>query len=313
MPPAPAAAARTGRSGPAPRTASEVSFTPYGLILPSFLLAAFIIAYPLVQLGNLSVHDVTRFGFVRGFVGWANVAHVLADPLFQSSLWRTLIWTAGVVGGTVALSVPVALILNGDFIGRGAARALIMLPWSVSLTMTAIVWRWALNGESGLLNLTLQELGIIRQPIVWLASAATAFPMEIAIGILVSIPFTVTIFLGGLSSIPHDIYEAASVDGASHTQQFRTLTLPLMRPYINIAIVLNIIYVFNSFPIIWVLTQGGPANSTDILVTYLYKLAFVFGRMGDAAAMSLVMFAILLAFTLVYLRLILRSGGDEAA
>jgi multiple sugar transport system permease protein len=131
------------------------------------------------------------------------------------------------------------------------------------------------------------------------------------IGVLVSIPFATTIFLGGLSSIPTDIYEAASVDGASVFGQFRTLTLPLMRPYVNIVLVLNIIYVFNSFPIIWVLTEGGPANSTDILVTYLYKLAFVFGRMGDAAAVSLIMFAILLVFSLLYLRLAARGAQDD--
>ncbi len=173
---------------------------------------------------------------------------------------RTLVWTAAVVFGTVLVSVPVALILNTEFYGRGIARVIVMLPWSVSLTMMAIVWRWALNGESGLLNLTLQDLGLIDQKVVWLASAATAFPIQILIGILVSVPFTVTIFLGGLSSIPSDIYEAASTDGASSWQRFRTLTLPLMRPFINMAVVLNIIYVFNSFPIIWVLTGGGPSD-----------------------------------------------------
>ena len=274
------------------------------LILPSFLLAAVIIAYPAVELATLSAHAVSRFGFVGHFTGLANLRRVFADPLFAQSLWRTLIWTGGVVGGTILVSVPVALILALDFAGRGIARAIVMLPWAVSLTMSAIVWRWALDGQSGLLDLTLIELGVIRHPIVWLASARTAFPAEIAIGVLVSIPFTVTILLGGLSSIQRDLYEAASLEGATAWQRFRTLTLPLLRPFLTIAVVLNVINVFNSFPIIWVLTEGGPANSTDILITYLYKLAFVFGRMGDAAAMSLVMFAILLGFTFLYLRLV---------
>ncbi len=285
--------------------------TPLILTAPSLLLAVFIIGYPLIDLVILASHQVNRFGMLRGFIGWRNFAEVLADPLFAESLWRTLEWTVGVVGGTVLVSAPVALILNQRFAGRGVARALIMLPWTVSLAMTAIVWRWALNGQSGLLNVTLQDLGLIHQPIVWLADAGTAFPMEIAIGILVSIPFAVTIFLGGLSSIPQDIYEAASIDGAGPGAQFRTLTLPLMRPYVNIVLVLNVIYVFNSFPIIWVLTEGGPANSTDILITYLYKLAFIFGRMGDAAAVSLIMFAILLAFTLLYLKLVPDRAHGE--
>jgi multiple sugar transport system permease protein len=283
---------------------------PYGLIFPSFALATFIILYPLVQLAQLSSHDVNRFGQIKSFTGWANFGHILADPLFQSSLVRTVEWTLGVVAGTLLLSIPVALILNERFGGRGFARAIIMLPWSVSLTMTAVVWRWALNGISGLFNLTLRDLGLIHEPVAWLADATTAFPIEIIIGVLVSVPFGVTIMLGGLSSIPGDVYEAASVEGAGRWHQFRTLTWPLLQPYLRIAIVINLINVFNSFPIIWIMTQGGPANSTDILVTYLYKLAFVFGRMGDAAAMSLLMFLILLSFTLIYLRLDLRSAAD---
>jgi multiple sugar transport system permease protein len=111
--------------------------------------------------------------------------------------------------------------------------------------------------------------------------------------------------------VPEDIYEAARIDGATGWQRFRYLTLPLLRPFINIALVLNIIYVFNSFPIIWVLTQGGPANSTDILVTYLYKLAFRFGRLGEASAVSLVMFAVLLAFTIVYASMLMRGERSE--
>ncbi len=280
---------------------------PLLLILPSFALATFIIAYPLFDLLAVASHQVNRFGMLQSFTGFANLGAVFADPLFLDSLWRTGVWTLFVVGGTVLISIPVAMILNENFYGRGIARVLVMLPWSVSLTMMAVVWRWALNGESGMLNLGLRQLGLIDEPIVWLAQAATAFPMQIGIGILVSIPFCTTIFLGGLSSIPQDIYEAAATDGATRWQQFRTLTLPLLRPFVNMAIVLNIIYVFNSFPIIWVLTEGGPANSTDILVTYLYKLAFKFGKMGEAASISLVMFAILLVFTLIYLRMAMKG------
>jgi multiple sugar transport system permease protein len=280
---------------------------PLWMIGPSLLLTLFIIGYPVYDLINASIHEVNRFGQLRGFIGVGSFAKLFADPLFWGSLGRTLIWTAGVVLGTIAISVPVSLILNDDFAGRGLARVIVMLPWAISLTMTAIVWRWTLNGQAGMLNATLFQLGLLDQPFEWLATARTAFPMEIAIGILVSIPFTTTVFLGGLSSVPEDIYEAARIDGATAWQRFRHLTLPLLRPFINIALVLNIIYVFNSFPIIWVLTQGGPANSTDILVTYLYKLAFRFGRLGEASAVSLVMFAVLLAFTLVYAFMLMRG------
>jgi len=273
---------------------------PYLLILPGLSLAALIVLWPLWQLGQIAGADVNRFGQLRGFAGLENFRAVLGDPEFLGALGRTGIWTFAIVAGALALAIPVALILQQDFYGRGLLRAILMLPWAVSVTMMAIVWRWALNGESGMLNSGLRTLGLIDQNIQWLAQAGTAFPAQILIGILVTIPFTTTILLGGLSSIPEDLYEAARLEGASSWQMFRKLTLPLLRPFMDIAIVLNMIYVFNSFPIIWVLTQGGPANSTDILVTYLYKLGFRFGKLGSAAALSLLMFALLLGLSILY-------------
>ncbi|MDR7221799.1 sugar ABC transporter permease [Aminobacter aminovorans] len=283
---------------------------PYLLTLPSLILAAVVIFWPVVDLIQIATHEVSRFGQLRDFSGVANFSALIADPDFIKALLRTGVWTAAVVGGALLVSIPVAIILNTDFYGRSVARVIVMLPWAVSLTMTAIVWRWALNGESGMLNSALRGLGLADQNIQWLASAATAFPMQIMIGILVTVPFTTTIFLGGLSSIPDDLYEAAALEGAGPVQQFRRITFPLLKPFVNIAIVLNTIYVFNSFPIIWVMTQGGPANSTDILVTHLYKLAFRIGKLGEASAVSLVMLAILLVFTAIYIRLAMR--GERA-
>jgi len=285
--------------------------TPYLMIFPSFLLAAAIILWPVGEIVALALHDVNRFGVIRGAFALDNFRELFADPDFFAALWRTLAWTAAVVIGTLIVSTPIALILNEDFYGRALARVLIMLPWAISLTMTAIVWRWALSGESGMLNSGLRDLGMMNENVQWLAKASTAFPMQILIGILVSIPFTVTIFLGGLSSVPEDLYDAAAIEGAGSWDQFRLITLPLLRPFINIAFVLNTIYVFNSFPIIWATTQGGPANSTDILVTYLYKLGFRLGKLGEAAAVSLIMFAILLVFTMIYVRLTTREEASE--
>ena len=282
-------------------------FLPYLLTLPSLLLAAVVIFWPVWDLIQISTHDVSRFGQLRDYNNFANYQAFLTDPDFMAALWRTGVWTVLVVGGALLVSIPVAMILNTDFYGRGLARVIIMLPWAVSLTMTAVVWRWALNGESGMLNSALIGLGLIRENIQWLARAETAFPMQVLIGILVTVPFTTTIFLGGLSSISDDLYEAAALEGATPLQQFREITFPLLKPFINIAIVLNTIYVFNSFPIIWVMTQGGPANSTDILVTHLYKLAFRIGKLGEASAVSLLMFAILLVFTMIYVRLAMRE------
>jgi multiple sugar transport system permease protein len=266
-------------------------------------MAVLIIGYPFYELVRLSLSNVSRFGLVHGFAGDANYRAVLGDRIFQGALLRTAFWVVGVVGGTLILSLPVALVLRRDFYGRGLARTIIMLPWAVSLALASIVWLWSFNADYGMINATLRELGLMTGSVQWMAQASTAFPMEIAVGILVSIPFTVTILLGGLSSIPDDIYEAASIDGARPWHSFFHLTLPMLGPFINIAVVLNMIHVFNSFPIIWVMTQGGPDNSTHILVTYLYELSFRLGRPGLASAVSIVMLAIVLCFTLLYMRI----------
>ncbi len=277
--------------------------TAWLLIFPSLALAIGVILYPFYQIVRLSLSEVSRFGQVRGFVGAANFVRVLNDPVFVAATLRTLEWTLCVVAGTLISALPVAIVLNRPFYGRGLARTLIMLPWAISLSMAAVVWLWAFNGDYGMINAMLHSAGLTGAPIQWMARPETAFPVEIGVGILVSIPFTVTILLGGLASISPDIYEAASIDGATGFQALRFMTLPLLRPFMNIAIVLNVIYVFNSFPIIWVMTQGGPNNSTHILVTYLYELSFGLGRPGPAAAVSIAMLAIVLAFTIVYARL----------
>ena len=281
----------------------RLPFAAWALILPSLVLAGGIIVYPFYQIVLLSASSVSRFGLVRGFAGLSNFEAVLSDSIFQGALLRTALWTGGVVGGTIALSLPVALVLRQDFYGRGLARTIIMLPWAISLSMAAIVWLWSFNADYGMINATLRQWGVMAGSVQWLAQAETAFPVEMAVGVLVSIPFTTTILLGGLAAIPDDIYEAASIDGARPWHNVWHLTLPLLAPFINIAVVINVIHVFNSFPIIWLMTQGGPDNSTHILVTYLYELSFRLGRPAQAAAVSLAMLAIVLGFTSVYIRL----------
>jgi multiple sugar transport system permease protein len=276
---------------------------PFLLIAPSLVLGIMILGYPFFEILRLSVSNVSRFGIVRGYAGLDNFRAVLADPIFRGALGRTFTWVIGVVGGTLVASMPVALVLRNDFYGRGLARTLIMLPWSISLAMAAVVWLWSFNADYGMVNATLMQFGLLRSSVQWMARPETAFPMEILVGIVVSIPFTSTLLLGGLSSIPTDIYEAAAIDGARGAQSFRHITVPLLWPFINIALVLNVIGVFNSFPIIWIMTAGGPDNSTHILVTYLYELSFRLGRPGPAAAVSLAMLVIVFAFTALYLRL----------
>jgi multiple sugar transport system permease protein len=163
--------------------------------------------------------------------------------------------------------------------------------------INAIIWRWILDGQYSIINGTLMKFHLISEPIIWLGSESTASVAIIVVGILVSIPFTSFSLLAGLQSIPD---EAARVDGATFLPTFWHITLPLMRPALVITTLLNVIYVFNSFPIPWVLTQGAPAYHTDILVTYLYKRGFVEGEFGQASAMAILTFLLLLTFSLIF-------------
>lgn len=273
------------------------------LVAPCLLLSVAVIGYPIFDVVRMSLFDVSRTGYIREFAGLGNFARAFADPVFLQAAWQTLVWTVSVVGGTILVSIPVALILNEDFAGRTIARTIVLLPWAVSLAMTAVVWRYVVNGDFGTLNMTLTALGLPFNNYPWLADARMAFLIEILVGILVSVPFTVTILLGGLTSIPETLYEASAIDGASSRTSFYYITMPLLWPFMQIAIVLNVIYVFNSFPIIWIMTNGGPSNRTDILITYVYKQAFAFGKLGNAAAGSVVMFAALFVFAVIYLYL----------
>ncbi|NIZ62100.1 ABC transporter permease [Sedimentitalea sp. CY04] len=300
--------APSGRRARKPRESRNLSNLVF--ILPSIALSLTIIGYPIFEVLRMAVMDVNRFGKIRGFEGFGNFIKIFSDPVFIQSSWQTLIWTVSVVGGTVLVAVPVAIVLNEDFHGRSIARTIILLPWAVSLAMTALVWRFVVNGDFGTLNLALTQLGLPFNNHPWLADAQSAFAIEILVGILVSVPFTVTIILGGLTSIPVTLYEAAAMDGATRWQSLRRITLPMLSPFLQIAIVLNVIYVFNSFPIIWIMTNGGPANGTDILITYVYKQAFAFGKLDVAAAGSVVMFLMLLCFSVLYLFMTRNRSTD---
>ncbi len=299
--------ARLRRSG----AAQSNSLFALILVAPCLLLSVTVIGYPIFDVIRMSVFDVSRIGVVREFAGFGNFIRTFSDPVFVQACWQTLVWTVAVVGGTMLVSIPIALILNEDFYGRTIARTIVLLPWAISLAMTAVVWRYVVNGDFGTLNMTLSALGLPFDGYPWLADARMAFTLEILVGILVSVPFTVTILLGGLTSIPDTLYEASAMDGATPLHSLRHITMPLLWPFMQIAIVLNVIYVFNSFPIIWIMTNGGPSNRTDILITYIYKQAFAFGKLGNAAAGSVIMFAMLLVFAVIYLYLTKARGARD--
>lgn len=283
---------------------------PYIWILPSIILMAVFILIPIIFVFRMSLSDVSKAGIIRGFSGFANFTKVLNSSAFKLVLKNTIVWIVAVVCLSTILGFILALILNNEFRGRKIARAIMVFPWATTLVIQASAWKFIIDTDYGTLNTLLLRLGIIEQSVNWTPTPEAYFMWEIACGIFVTIPFVTFCVLSGLQSIDSTYYEAATVDGANYWQKLFQITLPLVKSSLTVSTVLNIIYVFNSFPIIWTITKGDPANHTDTLVTYLYKLAFYNGKQGQAAAVSVIGFLILLVCSSVYMVYTLRKGDD---
>ena len=284
---------------------------PYIWIAPSVILMAVFILIPILSVFRMAMSDVSRAGKIKGFNGIENFVKVINNPSFSLVLKNTLVWTIAVVVISTVLGFMLALVLNNKFRGRKVARAIVVFPWATTLVIQASVWNFIINTDYGTLNTLLMKLGIIKQAVNWTPTPEAYFAWEIACGIFVTIPFVTFCVLSGLQSIDTSYYEAATVDGANYWQKLFKITLPLVKSSLTVSTVLNIIYVFNSFPIIWTMTKGDPANHTDTLVTYLYKLAFYNGKQGEASAVSVIGFLILLVCASVYMIYTLRKGDDN--
>lgn len=283
---------------------------PYLWIAPSVILMAIFIIIPIGYVFYMAVHQVTKAGLVKGFNGAANFTKVLNSAAFSLVLKNTIIWTVLVVVLSTVLGFILALLLNNEFKGRKIARAIIVFPWATTLVIQASAWKFIIDTDYGALNTLLKSLGFISSNVNWTPTPGAFFAWEIACGIFVTIPFVCFTALSGLQSIDSSYYEAATMDGGNYWQQLFHITLPLVKPSLTVATVLNIIYVFNSFPIVWTITKGDPANRTDTLVTYLYKLAFYNGKQGEAAAVSVIGFLILLVCASVYMVSTLKKGDE---
>ena len=283
---------------------------PYIWIAPSVILMAIFILIPIFQVFRMAFSEVSRVGQIKSFGTLENFMDVLDSSKFRIVLKNTIVWTIAVVVLSTVLGFILALLLNNKFKGRKIARAIVVFPWATTLVIQASVWKFIIDTDYGALNTLLKSLGIIRQNVNWTPTPEAYFAWEIACGIFVTIPFVCFTALSGLQSIDESYYEAATVDGASYWQKLFSITLPLVKPSLTVATVLNIIYVFNSFPIVWTITKGDPASRTDTLVTYLYKLAFYNNKQGEAAAVSVIGFSILLVCASIYMISTLKKGED---
>ena len=281
----------------------------YALVLPSFLLLVALIGYPVVNTFVSAFSRVSPVGNIVSFGTLANFRQLAEDPNLPSVLRQTAIYTFVSVGITTVVSFVLALVLNQRFPGRTLAKVLLLLSWAAPLSVIAILWRWIFHGQLGAFNYVLSQIGLIDVYRVWLGEPDTAMMAAIYVEVWSSIPFVTVTLLAGLQSVPRDIYDAAKIDGADPVREFFDMTLPLMKPVTFIATLLSIIFAFNSFTIIWIFTKGGPAFRTDIIVTYLYKLAFINLDFGAASALATVTFAILIIFSVTYSRVYLGRGS----
>ena len=271
-------------------------------LLPSAVVIGCVVFYPFlynfyISTTNMSLYHIRDFTFK----GLSNYKEIFTEPDLRYYFIKTIVWTVVNLVFHLALGISIAMLLNRPLFGRSVFRALLILPWAMPQYISALTWKGMFNYQYGSINLILQKLHI--PPVEWFSSETWAFIAPILTNIWLGFPFIMVVTLGGLQSIPRDLYEAAAIDGASAWKRFWNITLPMLKPVLTPAIILGTIWTFNNLNVIWLVTERGlPADKSHILVTYVYKAAFTYYRYGYAAAFSVFIFVILLVFVLFYIR-----------
>ncbi len=299
--PVPATAARRRRRARKGDTRLGVALLWLG---PALLLIIGVVVFPAVELIRAAFSKYSITGLRLGDAGTTNFKNVLDHSSLITVLTNTFVWVIAVVALTVLVSLAVAQFLAKDFFGRKVVRWAIIVPWAASLVITAKLFTLIYDYYYGTLNMLLQALHITSGPIDFLGDDRWTMPSMVLVGIFVSVPFTAYVFVAGLNAIPGDVYEAAKIDGAKPWQTYWRITLPLLRPALVVASVLNIIYVFNSFPIVYTLNDRNPGFTHDTTITFMYKLAFKSAEkdVGMSAAAGIFNVLLILIVVVIYLR-----------
>jgi len=302
----------------------EGGLKPYLLILPLAFVLAFI-TYSMAETIYLSFFEVSYLNpFYKKFVGLGNYLWLFTHPsptrpYILDWLTRSLIWVASSVSVKVLIGLGGALILNEEFKGRGIFRALTVAPWAIPWAMAAMMWAWVYNNQYGILDSILMHIdkytGLFKALGIKLPLAFIGLPLPSFISCLIAdiwagVPFMTMVFLAGLQAIPQELYDAAMIDGASSFQKFRHVTLPQLSPIIMVASLFSIVWTFNSFDFIWILTQGGPLHATETLPIAIYNVAFRWlrvGGLGKGAALSVIQIAIVSTVIYFYMKLLRRG------
>lgn len=284
----------------------------YAFVLPLLLWLAATILYPLLKSIQLSVLNIKFIGTPGEFVGLDNYERVLTSPYFRAALQNSAIWVVANAVVQTVLAFAAALILKQHFVGNRVARIWIILSWVVPTVVVVIIWRWLLSASGGIVNYSLQTLGIIDKPVGFFSTGNTAFISVILINSWRWFPFNAVILLAALQRIPSELYEAAAVDGANVLQKFRFITLPSLQPVLFVMGLIGTLLSFNVFDVIWLLTGGGPSRATTTLPVLIYDTAFKQYRLSQAAAMSVLTGLILLVFAALFIRFLSpASDSDE--
>jgi len=270
---------------------------------PALALIGVVVLWPVVVMVQSSFQQIGGEGFVVGYNGTTNYHNLFHEPDFVSVLLRTVVWVVVVVAVTMLISLGLAQLFNQRFPGRRVTRWALIIPWAASVMMTALIFKWALDPNVGVINVILHHIGVVKQygsnQADWLGNPTSALAWMMAVAIFVSLPFTTYAILSGLQGIPGEVYEAAQIDGATSWRSYLGVTLPLLRPAILVATLINVINVFNSFPIIWEMTRGGPGYETSTSTIYMIDLKQ--SDVGQAASMSVFNFLLVIVIVLVYL------------
>lgn len=284
------------------------SITPLYFLLPTIVPLAVLTLYPVLRGIWLAFTRYDDYRKDSSFVGLANfTALATSDTLFWGALWRTVIWTVGIVVVTYVVGLLTALALNESIVGRGFLRALVLVPWVCPAVVAALVWSWIYDPNFGPLNYALRQLHLVNHNVGWLSDSGTALVATMAVAVWKLLPFTVVMLLAGLQAVPKELYEAASVDGGGTLARFRDVTLPLLGRVGSIAFLLSVIWAFNHFDTVYVLTGGGPGDATMILPVLVYQQAFKFFQIGYASAIGVVMLLVLIVPMTLYVRQVLKD------
>ena len=273
------------------------------LLLPAAGLILLLFAYPIFYSVYCSVHDVDLFSPGSPYVGLGNFQQLIATPEFWSAFRNAVVYASVTVILQVIIGVALALLLNQKFVGRSLAVGIMLLPYVLPSVASALVWKWIYHDLLGVLNEALLRLHLLHQPVGWLARPELAMAAVIAVAVWKNTPFVVLVVLARLQTIPLEYYEAAAVDGAGVWERFSRITLPQLRAVLMIVFLVRFLWVFNEFDTIWLLTQGGPVNSTMTLSILAYTKAFLQFKVSQGVTVTVVMMLFLALASAVYFRL----------